>query len=243
MVSKIKRLRQKSKELGNERSGSQRVKDYRSKNVIMVKDYGVFMVVVSKVTCRRSVGWKVSGVEGRSGQRSLCHRSWCQTSSVKDAGAKSHQAKSHGVTGQNLEITGEEVKGEIFAMKRRESVQNNKHGSKLTGQKWKVKESKVGQVKDYGVIIVVVSKVTGRRSVGWKFSGVKGHSGQRFWCHRSWCPTSSVKDAGAKGHQAKGNGVTGQNLEITFQEVKGEISVMKRRGLVQNNKQGSKITG
>ena len=144
------------------------------------------MVVVSKVTGRRSVGWKVSQVEGRSGRTSWCHRSWCPTSSVKDAGAKGHQAKGHGVTGQNLEIKGQEVKAEISVMKRRGSVQNNKHGSKLTGQKWKVKESKVGQVKDYGVIMVVVSKVTGRRSVGWKVSGVEGRSGQRFWCHRSW---------------------------------------------------------
>ena len=148
----------------------------------------------------------------------------------QDAGAKGHQAKGHGVTGQNLEIKGQEVKGEISVMKRRGSVQNNKHGSKLTGQKWKVKESKVGQVKDYGVIMVVVSKVTGRRSVGWKVSQVEGRSGERSWCHRSWCPTSSDKDAGAKGHQAKGHGVTGQNLEMKGQEVKGEISVMKRRG-------------
>ena len=105
----------------------------------------------------------------------------------QDAGAKGHQAKGHGVTGQNLEIKGQEVKGEISVMKRRGSVQNNKHCSKITGQKWKVKESKVGQVKDYGVIMVVVSKVTGRNSVGWKVSGVEGRSGQRSWCHRSWC--------------------------------------------------------
>ena len=118
-----------------------------------VKDYGVIMVVVSKVTVGRSVWWKVSQVEGRSGQRSWCHKSWCPTSSVKDAGAKGHQAKGHGVTGQNLEIKGQEVKGEISEMKRRGSVQNNKHGSKLTGQKWKVRESKVGQIKDYGVIM------------------------------------------------------------------------------------------
>ena len=72
------------------------------------------------------------------------HRSWCPKSSVKDAGAKGHQKKNYEVTGQNLEIKGQEVKGEISVMKRRGSVQNNKHGSKITCQKWKVKESKVG---------------------------------------------------------------------------------------------------
>ena len=217
-----------------------KVKEWK---VGQVKDYGVIMVVVSKVTGRRSVGWKVSGVEGRSGERSWCHRSWCPTSSVKDAGAKGYQAKVHEVTGHNLEIKGQEVKGEILVMKRRGSVQNNKHGWKITGQKWKVKESKVGKVKDYGVIIVVVSKVTGRRSVGWKVSGVEYRSGERSWCHRSWCPTLLVKDAGAKSHQAKGHGVTSQKLEIKGQEVKGEISARKRRGSVQNNKHGLKLTG
>ena len=126
----------------------------------------VSKVVVSKVTGRRSVGWKVYRVEGRWGERSWCHRSWCPTSSVKDAGAKGHQATGHGVTGQNLEMKNQEVKSEISVMKRRGSVQNNKHGWKITGQKWKVKESKVGKVKDYGVIIVVVSKVMGRNSLG-----------------------------------------------------------------------------
>ena len=161
----------------------------------------------------------------------------------QDAGAKGHQAKGHGVTGQNLKIKGQEVKGEISVMKRRWSVQNNRHVSKITGQKWKVKESKVGQVKDYDVIMVVVSKVPGRRSIGWKVSRVESRSGQRSWCHQSWCPTPSVKDAGAKGHQAKGDGVTGQNLEIKGQEVKGEIFVTRRRGSVQNNKHGSNLTG
>ena len=189
----------------------------------------VSKVVVSKVTGRRSVGWKVSGVEGRSGERSWCHKSWCPTSSVKDAGAKGYQAKVHEVTGHNLEIKGQEVKGEILVMKRRGSVQNNKHGWKIIGQKWKVKEWKVGQVKDYGVIIVVVSKVTGRRSVGWKVSGVEYRSGERSWCHRSWCPTSSVKDAGAKrslgkrswGHRSEvGNQRPGsQRWNISDEEV------------------------
>ena len=160
----------------------------------------VSKIVVSKVTGRRSVGWKVCGFEGRSGEKSWCDRSWCLTSSAKDAGAKDHQAKLHEVTGNNLEIKGQEVKVEISVMKRRGSVQNNKHGWKITGQKWKVKESKVGQFKDYGVIMDVVSKVTGRRSVGWKVSGMEGWSGERSCCHRSWCQTSSVKDAGAKGH-------------------------------------------
>ena len=50
-----------------------------------------------------------------------------------------------------------------------------------------------------------------------------------------------MKDAGAKGHQAKGHGVTGQNLEMKGQEFKGEISALKTRGSVQNNKHGSKI--
>ena len=209
----------------------------KKSKVGQVKVYGLIMDVVSKVTGRRSVRWKVSGVECRSGEISWCHRSWCPTSSVKDAGAKGHQGTGHGVTGQNLKIKGQEVKGEISVMKRRGSVQNNKHGWKITGQKWKVKESNFGQVKDYGVIMVVVSKVTCRRSVGWKVSGVKCRSGERSWCHRSWChrswcPTSSVNDAGAKGHQATGRGVTGQNLEIKGQEFKGKISVMKRHGAV-----------
>ena len=52
-----------------------------------------------------------------------------------------------------------------------------------------------------------------------------------------------MKDAGAKGHQAKGHEVTGQNLKIKSQEGKGEISVMKTRGSVENNKHGWKITG
>ena len=161
----------------------------------------------------------------------------------KDAGAKGHQAKGHGVTGQNLEMKGQEVKGEISVMKRRGSVKNNKHGWKITGQRWKVKEWKVGQVKDYGVIMVVVSKVTGRRSVGWKVSGVEGRWGKRSWCIGQFFPKSLVKDAGAKGHQAKGHGVTGPNLKIKGQEVKGQISVMKRHGAVQNNKHGSTLTG
>ena len=202
----------------------------------------VSKIVVSKVKGQRSVGWKVSGVEGWSGERSWCHRSWCPTSSVKDAGAKGHPAKGHGVTGQNLEIKGQEFKGEILVMKRRGSVQNNKHGSKLTGQKWKVEGRRSFRSKIM-VSKIVVSKVKSRRSVGWKVSGVKGWSGERSWCHRSWCPTSSVKDAGAKDHQAKGHGVTCQNLEIKGQEFKGEILVMKRRGSVQNNKHGSKLTG
>ena len=151
------------------------------------------MVVVSNVTGRRSVGWEVIKVEGRSNWRFWCHRSCCPTSSVKDAGAKGHQAKGHGVTSQNLEINGQEVKGEVSETKRRGSVKNNRHGSKLTGQKWKIKESKVGQVKDYVVIVVVVSKVSFRRSVEWKVSGVEGRSGQRSWRDRSWCPTSSDK--------------------------------------------------
>ena len=54
---------------------------------------------------------------------------------MKDAAAKGHQAKGHGVTGQNLEMKGQEFKGEISALKTRGSVQNNKHGSKLTSQK------------------------------------------------------------------------------------------------------------
>ena len=63
----------------------------------------------------------------------------------------------------------------------KESVQNNKQ------------ESKVGQVKDYGVIMVVVSKVTGRRSVWWKCRSVKGHGESKVM--------GQVKDAG--GDQAK----------------------------------------
>ena len=164
-----------------------------------VKDYDVIMVVVSKVTGRRSVGWKVSEVEGRSGQRPWCHRSWCPTSSVKDAGAKGHYAKNHGVTSQNLEVKGQEVKSEILVMKKRWSFQNNKHSSKLTGQKWKVKELKVGQVKDYDVIMVVVSKVTGRRSVEFKVSVVKNFSGQKLWCNY----VRSVKGHGWKVGRVK----------------------------------------
>ena len=64
---------------------------------------------------------------------------------------KGHQAKGHGVTGHNLEMKGQEFKGEISALKTRGSVQNNKHGWKITGQRLKVEKSKVIQVKDYGV--------------------------------------------------------------------------------------------
>ena len=60
-----------------------------------------------------------------------------------------------GYTGQNFEIKGQEFKAEILVMKRRGSVQNNKHGSKLTGAKMKGCDRKlvmkVIQVKDYGV--------------------------------------------------------------------------------------------
>ena len=73
-------------------------------------------------------------------------------------------------------------------------------------------ESKVGEVKDLGVI---------------------GHGVHH---HRS-------KILVPKGHQAKGHGVTSQNLEMKGQEVKGEISVMKMRGSVQNNKHCLKLTG
>ena len=54
---------------------------------------------------------------------------------MKDAGGKGYQAKGHGVTGQALEIKGQGFKGEISALKTRGSVKNNKHGSKLRGQK------------------------------------------------------------------------------------------------------------
>ena len=117
----------------------------------------------------------------------------------QDAGAKGHQAKGHGVTGQNLEMKVQEVKGKISVMKRRGLVQNNKHGLKLTFQKWKVRKSKVGQVKDYGVIIVVVSQVTDRRSVGWKASGVKVRSGQLLWCNYG----RSVKGHGSEVGRVK----------------------------------------
>ena len=165
----------RSKVINMARNSQVKNERLRSRRFGQVNYYGVIMVVVSKVTGRRSVGWKVSQVEGRSGRTFWCHRSWCPTSSVKDAGAKGHQAKGHGVTGQNLEIKGQEVKGEISVMKRRGSVQNNKHGSKLTGQKWKIKESKVGQVKDYGVICC--------RSVKGHGSKVGGMKGQ--WSRRS----------------------------------------------------------
>ena len=73
-------------------------------------------------------------------------------------------------------------------------------------------ESKVGEVKDLGVI---------------------GHGVQH---HRS-------KMLVPKVIKAKGHGVTGHNLEMKGQEFKGEISAMKTRGSVQNNKHGWKITG
>ena len=113
-------------------------------------------------------GSKVGRVEGqwsRTGERSWCHRSWCPTSSVKNAGAKGHQAKGHGVTGQNLEMKGQEFKGEISVMKTRGSVQNNKHGSKLTGKDERLRSRRSFRSKIM-VSKVVVSKVTGRRSVG-----------------------------------------------------------------------------
>ena len=72
-------------------------------------------------------------------------------------------------------------------------------------------ESKVGEVKDLGVI---------------------GHGVQH---HRS-------KMLVPKVIRQKVMRITGHNLEIKGQEVKGEISVMKRRGSVQNNKHGSKLT-
>ena len=134
-------------------------------------------------------------------------RCWCQKSSGKRS------------WGHRSELGNKRpgIPGEILVMKIRGSVQNNKHGSKLTGQKWKVEGRRSFRSKIM-VSKIVVSKVKGRRSVGWKVSGVRGWSGERSWCHRSWCPTSSVKDAGAKGHQAKGHRVTGQNLEIKGQE-------------------------
>ena len=97
----------------------------------------VSKIVISKVTNGRSVRWKVSEAEGRSGERCWRHRSWCPTSPVKDPGAKGHQAKGHEVTGHNLEFKGQEVKGEILLIKRSGSVQNIKHGSKINRAKMK----------------------------------------------------------------------------------------------------------
>ena len=79
-------------------------------------------------------------------------------------------------------------RSKIINMARNSQVKNERLGSRRS------------QVKDYSVIMVVVSKVTGPKSVGLKVCGVEGRSGQRLWCNYG----RSVKAHGSKVGRVKG---------------------------------------
>ena len=206
------------------------------------------MVVVWKVTGRRSAGWKISQVEGRSGRTSWCHKSWCSRSSVKGGGAKGHQAKGHGVTGQNLEIKDQKVKAEISVMKRCGSVQNNKHGSKLTCQKWKVRELKVGQgqrlwrncgrsVKGHGSKVGRVKGQWRRILIKSKIFGVIGHGVQD---HRSKMLVPRVIRQKLMGSQVGTRKSKARKSKVKYQWWRGvdrsKIINMARNSQVKNER-------
>ena len=166
-------------------------------------------------------------------------RCWCQGSSSK---------KVHGVTGQNLEIKGQEVKGEISVMKRRGSVQNNKHGSKLTGQKWKVKESKgrSGQLLwcNYGRSVKGHGSKVGRVKGQWKSKvgqvedlGVIGHGVQH---HRSKMLVPRVIKQKVMGSQVRTWKLKARKSKVKYQWWRGvdrsKIINMARNSQVKNER-------